>query len=56
MDKANIYVQVIPQIESLINGVDNTVGALANVSAALKEAFGYFLWVGFYIVKGDELV
>ena len=28
---------------------------LANVSAALKEQFGWF-WVGFYLVKGDELV
>lgn len=43
MDKTNKYDQVVPQIESLIRGIDNFVGALANVTAALKEAFGYYL-------------
>ena len=28
---------------------------LANVCAALKEAFGWW-WVGFYLVKGEQLV
>lgn len=55
MGKANLYGQVVPQIESLIKDVDNKVGALGNVAAALKEAFGYYLWVEFYIVRGDEL-
>lgn len=54
-DKAKAYRQIIPQIEAMIEGVDNHVGALANVAAALKDAFGYYLWVGFYVVKGDEL-
>lgn len=53
--KTKIYTRLSKQIPSLITDVDNKVGALANVAAALKEAFGYYFWVGFYIVKGDEL-
>jgi len=46
---------LIPQIKALLGGETDTVANLANVSAALKEAFG-FLWVGFYLVKENELV
>lgn len=56
MEKELIYQQTTSQIKSLIDGIDNKVGALANVAAALKDAFGYYFWVGFYIVKGDELM
>ena len=51
MEKEQIYRQTTSQIKSLIDGVDNKVGALANVAAALKETFSYYFWVGFYIVK-----
>lgn len=53
--KTKIYTRLSKQIPSLITDFDNKVGALANVAAALKEAFGYYFWVGFYIVNGDEL-
>jgi GAF domain-containing protein len=53
--KSQIYQELIPQIEHLIEGEDDIIANLANISAALKEAFA-FLWVGFYIVKGEELV
>lgn len=53
--KAEQYQSLIPQIESLMQGEPDVVANLANVSAALKEQFGFF-WVGFYMVKGDELV
>lgn len=46
---------MIPQIEGLIAGEPDLVANLANITAALKEQFGW-LWVGFYLVKGDELV
>ena len=54
--KAKVYNRLSKQIPALITDVDNKVGALANVAAALKDAFGYYFWVGFYIVKDDELV
>lgn len=42
MEKEQIYRQTTSQIKSLIDGVDNKVGAIANVAAALKETFSYY--------------
>ena len=53
--KAEIYQSLIPQIKGLLDGEPDLIANLANVSAALKEQFGW-LWVGFYLVKNDELV
>ena len=53
--KAEKYQTLLPQIKSLIEGENDLIANLANISAALKETFGFF-WVGFYLVKGDELV
>lgn len=56
-ERQAIYEEIIPQIKSLIEGEDNTIGVLANVTAFLRTAFGErFFWVGFYLVKGDELL
>ena len=54
-NKAEIYQSLIPQIKGLIDGEPDLVANLANIAAALKEQFGWF-WVGFYLVKKDELV
>lgn len=54
-EKKAIYQSLIPQIKALVGDETDSIANLANVSAALKEAF-QFLWVGFYLVKGDELV
>jgi GAF domain-containing protein len=51
--KAEIYQSLIPQIKALLEGEPDLVANLANVSAALKEQFGW-LWVGFYLVKPDS--
>jgi len=48
--KAEIYRSLIPQINALIDGEPDLVANLANITAALKEQFGW-LWVGFYLVK-----
>jgi L-methionine (R)-S-oxide reductase len=53
--KEEQYTSLIPQIEGLLTGEPDLVANMANVAAALKEQFGWF-WVGFYIVKQDELV
>lgn len=53
--KEEQYQSLIPQIKGLLEGETDLVANLANVAAALKEQFGWF-WVGFYLVKGDELV
>ena len=55
ISKEEQYRSLIPQIKALISGEDDQIANLANISAALKEQFKWF-WVGFYLVKGDELV
>lgn len=53
--KEQQYQSLLPQIEGLLTGEDDLIANLANVAAALKEQFGW-LWIGFYLVKQDELV
>lgn len=53
--KEQQYQSLLPQIEALISYEHDPVANLGNVAAALKEQFGW-LWVGFYIVRGGELV
>ncbi|MDB4091180.1 MAG: GAF domain-containing protein [Flavobacteriales bacterium] len=54
-EREEIYHSLIPQIKALIGDEKDTIANLANVAAALKQALNFF-WVGFYLVKGDELV
>lgn len=54
MTKAERYEAFIPQWKAFIDGETDVISILANTSAALKEAFGFF-WIGFYIVKDGEL-
>jgi L-methionine (R)-S-oxide reductase len=49
------YEALYPQLEALIATESDLIANLANVAAALKEAFGFF-WVGFYLVKEGQLV
>lgn len=53
--KAEQYISLVPQIQGLLEGETDLVANLANVTGALKEQFGWF-WVGFYLVKEDQLV
>jgi L-methionine (R)-S-oxide reductase len=53
--KEEQYQALLPQVKGLLEGEPDLVANLANVAAALKEQFGW-LWVGFYLVKGEELV
>jgi GAF domain-containing protein len=54
-DKTEQYITLVPQIEALLYGEPDLVANLANISAALKEQFKWF-WIGFYLVKDNELV
>lgn len=53
--KTGQYKSLIPQIKGLLDGEPDLIANLANICGALKEQFGW-LWVGFYLVKKDELV
>ena len=53
--KEEQYQAIIPQIKGLLEGETDLIANLANIAASLKEQFDW-LWVGFYLVKKDELV
>ena len=54
MNKTSTYQLLVKQIESLIEGENNTTGQLANAAALLHETMGWW-WTGFYLVKDDVL-
>lgn len=54
-DKNSTYSLVFKQVSSLIECESDIIANMANISALIKDSFR-FLWVGFYIVKGEELV
>ena len=54
-DKAEQYQSIIPQIKAIVEGEPDLIANLANICAALNQQFGW-LWVGFYLVKQNELV
>lgn len=53
--KEEQYKSLVPQIKALLTGEDDLIANLANIAAALKEQFDFF-WVGFYLVKNEQLV
>ncbi|GAB3502774.1 GAF domain-containing protein [Spirosoma knui] len=54
-DRRAVYDSLLPQIAALVEGESDLIANLANITAALKEAFGFF-WVGFYLKKENQLV
>jgi len=53
--KEEKYRVLAPQLAALLKGEQDGIANFANMAAALKETFSW-LWVGFYFVKGDQLV
>jgi L-methionine (R)-S-oxide reductase len=53
--KEEQYLELIPQIAALIENEPDLIANLANITAALKQQFDW-LWIGFYLVKENELV
>jgi L-methionine (R)-S-oxide reductase len=54
-NKKSQYISITAQIKGLTEGELDFIANLANITAALKEQFNW-LWIGFYLVKKDELV
>jgi GAF domain-containing protein len=54
-DKPSRYREFLTNYSLLIADEHEEVSLLANTTAALRDAFGFF-WVGFYLVKDGELV
>ncbi|MCE2741781.1 MAG: GAF domain-containing protein [Sphingobacteriales bacterium] len=55
LGKEEIYLQILPQLKALVQDEEDWIANLANTCALLKEAFNWW-WVGFYLVKNQELV
>ena len=53
--KEAVYQELLPQLKALLEGEPDLIANMANTTSALKEVFGWW-WVGFYLVKGNELV
>ena len=53
--KEEIYQSILPQIKALVEGESDITANMANVCAALKFGLNFF-WVGFYLVKNNQLV
>lgn len=53
--REEMYASLLPQMRALVDGEEDLTANLANICAALHQTF-HFLWVGFYLVKQDELV
>lgn len=53
--KEEKYQSIIPQIKALVDGETDAIANMANICAALKYGFNFF-WVGFYLIKNNQLV
>lgn len=49
------YMMLIPQLQSLLEGEQDLIANMANLTAVIKSGFDHF-WVGFYLVKDQDLV
>jgi len=55
VSKKERYQTLLPQIKALVEGEPDQVANLSNIAAALKQTMDFF-WVGFYLVKENQLV
>ncbi len=53
--RKDIYEELLPQAEALLKPEPDEIARMANLTAILHEIPGFF-WVGFYFVRGEELV
>lgn len=53
--KKDKYGELFPQVKALIEGEKDMIANMANICSAIKYGMNFF-WVGFYLVKNDELV
>lgn len=53
--KKQQYISLLTQVMAVMDPKAGTISNMANMCAMLKAQFGWF-WVGFYLVKENELV
>ncbi len=55
-EKLRIYQLLLSQMGSLLEGEQDVTANLANASALMNEALKDINWVGFYLIKNNELI
>lgn len=55
MTKEEKYISILPQAKALVEGEQDMIANMANLSALIHRTFGFW-WTGFYRVSGRELV
>lgn len=55
-DKGSRYRELVPQLAALFEGEPDLIANLANATAAIRECVPLASWVGFYVMRGGELV
>ncbi|MGN6109255.1 MAG: GAF domain-containing protein [Kofleriaceae bacterium] len=55
-DKAERYRELVPQLAALFEGEPDLIANLANATAAIHACVPSASWVGFYVMRGGELV
>lgn len=55
-DKPARYRELLPQLAALLDGEPDLIANLANTAAALRECVPAASWIGFYVMRGRELV
>jgi L-methionine (R)-S-oxide reductase len=55
-DKPTRYRELLPQLAALFEGEPDLVANLANAAAAIRACVPAASWVGFYVMRGGELV
>lgn len=53
--REELYSSLLPQLKQMVYDEKDLVAILSNVGAAIKQSF-HFFWVGFYLVKNEQLV
>jgi L-methionine (R)-S-oxide reductase len=55
-DKPARYRELLPQLTALLDGEPDLIANLANAAAAIRECLPAASWLGFYVMRGGELV
>ncbi len=55
-EKTQMYKLLLSQMKALLEGEQDITANLANASALLKEVLDNVNWVGFYLLKNNELL
>jgi len=56
VDKSELYRELAQQLEALLSGERDAIANSANTASLLYHALPDVNWIGFYFLRGDELV